>query len=191
MLNGRISILFEDTWGLRGSKTRGSYQNKPCENSNYLSLVSPLRCSLKFPAGWEGNDPRNCSHRFLLSDKNIILDTEIITGGRIMSQDHNTGSYHRKIVSYKNWCWNGNFYWSHDEDILSDCLILWVDGIQPREPINTDPTLRDWVFSKESYRLHSVYTPFHSKYPKPFSGSTQSISCFLLPHFFGRKLIKS
>ena len=38
---------------------------------------------------------------------------------------------------------------SHDEVILFDCLILWVDGIQPREPINMDPTLRDWVFSNQ------------------------------------------
>ena len=174
---------------LAGSKVIGSYQNKPCENSNYLSLVSPLRCSLKFPAGWEGNDPRNCSHRFLLSDKNIILDTRIIsqdhfTGScqRIITLDHITGK--RKILKTRIGVEMRSFIGlkkSHDEIILLDCLILWVDGIQPREPINMDPTLRNWVFSEESSRLH---TPFHLKYPKPFSGSIQSILCVFSFHTF-------
>ena len=77
---------------------------------------------------------------------------------------------------------------SHDEVILFDCLILWVDGSQPRENQST------WTPHSEiecSLKKVPGYTPFHLKYPKPFSGSTQSILCFLLPHFLGRKLIKS
>ena len=67
-----------------------------------------------------------------------------ITGSyqRIMSEDHNTGSYQRKKQKILKGM--GTFIGlkkSHDEVILFDCLILWVDGIQPREPINMDPTL--------------------------------------------------
>ena len=113
---------------------------------------------------------------FLLAEKEMIQET-VLTAFyyqiKILSwtprSEHDAGSCHRiitqdhimekrKIVLYKNWywCWNENFYWSHDEGILSDCLILWVDGILPREPINMDPTLSDWVFSKESCRLHTI-----------------------------------